>query len=349
MGDFLESFLESEKKCEGLRTLKCMERKNCLQHIKDLSKRTSFLRGSRQIVCKVTPYNSKEKITLGDYVNEVLEEKGEWREFFEQDRVVDELKSIEGTLNEEFGKGYGIFPSRHNIFRIFKLLSPSEVKVVILGQDPYVSVVSTMPDQTKRGCNYSKSNDFVFETSEEDTFPAACGLAFSSPLDNVRPSLRNIMEEVKRTEGAYSVKPSGDLMSWVSQGVFLLNVLLTCRTEEGEKGVKGRSKSHTMWKGFAIHVLNYLSEKNDNMVLMFWGNEAIEIGGAIIPKHPHLESSHPVSRGKNNTFIGNGHFRRCREILLKNTGFCIDWKLDNLIYDSMYCCSKKDFPKCKLY
>ena len=317
--------------------------------VNEFATKSPFLLRNSSILCRISPFSTKNKINLQEYINEVLMVKPGWKDFFENDRVIDEITSIEEVLNDEFERGYTIFPSRHNIFRIFKLLSPDEIKVVILGQDPYISTIKGLKHDQPNGSDkkYTKINNFVFDSSDENSVPSACGLAFSSPLDKVRPSLRNIMAEVKRTEGCYDSSTSGDLISWVAQGVFLLNVLLTCRVEETDMGMKGISNSHKMWKGFAIHVLNYISKVNDTIVIMLWGNEAKIIGNHVISKHHKLESVHPVSRGST-MFIGNGHFRIANKILREKNIKEIDWKLNGKIYDSMYCTSNEDIKYCRI-
>lgn len=206
----------------------------------------------------------------------------------------------------EFGKGYMMqlesfvkaqydehvcYPPHHLIFNALNFCPPEEIKVVIIGQDPYHG-----PHQ-------------------------AHGLSFSVPPGvKTPPSLRNIFKEVTANTG---VEPenSGDLSRWAKQGVLLLNAILTVRA--GEAGSHRRKG----WETFTDEVIRYLSESRESLVFMLWGNYAISKGEIIDrSKHLVLESAHPSPLSAHNGFLGNKHFSGANEYLIQHGKSPIDWR-----------------------
>lgn len=175
------------------------------------------------------------------------------------------------------------------MFRAFDMVEPKDVKVVILGQDPYHTPL------------------------------VADGLAFSSPACNpVPPSLRNIFKEIEREYGTCPKTP--DLTGWAKQGVLLLNATLTV-----EAGI-ANSHSAYGWHEFTDAVIRTLSEKEEHIVFLLWGNSAQKkmtlIGGS---KHLILESAHPSPLSAHKGFLGNGHFKMANEYLGKQGRGSINW------------------------
>ena len=194
-------------------------------------------------------------------------------------------------LHQEKAAGQRIYPPGGAIFRAFDLCPLPELKVVILGQDPYHG-----PGQ-------------------------AMGLSFSVP-DGVPapPSLKNIFKEIEDDLG---VKMSGrpNLESWARQGVLLLNAVLTVRAGEPT------SHSGIGWQEFTDAVIRCISERCDGVVFMLWGNYARSKAPLIDSRrHFVLQAAHPspLARG---AFFGCRHFSQANAILRSEGKTPIDWRL----------------------
>ena len=194
-------------------------------------------------------------------------------------------------LHQEKDAGQVIYPPGGAIFRAFDLTPVNQVKVVILGQDPYHG-----PGQ-------------------------AMGLSFSVP-DGVPapPSLKNIFKEIEDDLG---VKMSGrpNLEKWARQGVLLLNAVLTVRA--------GQPTSHGAigWQQFTDAVISYLSANREGIVFLLWGRFAQEKAALIdTSRHHVLLAAHPspLARG---AFFGCRHFSKTNQILLSEGNTPIDWQL----------------------
>ena len=171
-----------------------------------------------------------------------------------------------------------VFPKKENIFNAFKLTSFKDVRVVMIGQDPY------------HGENQ------------------AHGLAFSVKNDRLPPSLKNIFKELK--SDLKIEKNSGDLTSWSKQGVLLLNTILTVE--------KGRPLSHKNigWEIFTDNVIKTISLEKKGIIFVLWGNNAIE-KEYLIDKNKHyvIKSSHPSPFSANKGFFGSKPFSKINNIL----------------------------------
>ena len=194
-------------------------------------------------------------------------------------------------LHGEKAAGKVIYPPGSQIFRAFELTPVDQVKVVILGQDPYHG-----PGQ-------------------------AMGLSFSVP-DGVPapPSLRNIFQEVETDLG---IRMSGrpNLEKWARQGVLLLNAVLTVQA--------GQPTSHSRagWQEFTDAVIRYLSENREGIVFLLWGRFAAEKAALIDSSRHHvLLAAHPspLARG---AFFGCRHFSKTNQILVSEGKKPIDWQL----------------------
>ena len=195
------------------------------------------------------------------------------------------------SLHEEKARGEVIYPPGNQIFRAFELTPVPDVKVVILGQDPYHN-----PGQ-------------------------AMGLSFSVP-DGVPapPSLVNIFKEISSDLGI-RMSGSPNLEPWARQGVLLLNSILTVRA--------GQAASHRSlgWETFTDAVIKYLSDNCDGIVFMLWGNFARTKAALIDPaKHLILEAAHPspLARG---AFFGCKHFSKANNFLTFKGKTPIEWQL----------------------
>jgi uracil-DNA glycosylase len=184
-----------------------------------------------------------------------------------------------------------VYPPPKFIFRAFDLTPFNEVKVVILGQDPYHG-----PRQ---------ANGLCFAVEEGVRLP---------------PSLQNIFKEIEDEFGQPLKNKSGDLTRWAKQGVLLLNATLTVRG-----GLAG-SHQHKGWEKFTDAAIVALSREREHLVFMLWGNYAKQKGSHIDrTKHLVLESAHPSPFAANNGFFGNGHFKKANEYLVAYGKEPIDW------------------------
>ncbi len=184
-----------------------------------------------------------------------------------------------------------VFPAPRNLFKAFSLTPFPKVKVVILGQDPY------------HGDGQAN------------------GLSFSVPEGvPVPPSLKNIYKEVESDLGIKKDFSNGDLEQWASQGVLLLNAVLTvvASTPASHKG-KG-------WEEFTDTVIKKISDEHEQVVFMLWGNFARGKKGLIdTTKHLVLEAPHPSPFSVHSGFFGCKHFSRCNEYLRKHEKEEIVW------------------------
>jgi uracil-DNA glycosylase len=194
-------------------------------------------------------------------------------------------------LKNEKAAGKTIYPPEPLIFNAFEKTPFDNVKVVILGQDPYHNEGEAM------------------------------GLSFSVPRGKrTPPSLVNIYKEISDDLGL--PKPShGDLTAWAEQGVFLLNAMLTVEAN------KAGSHQKMGWQSFTDAVIKKLSDEKTGLVFMLWGNFAKNKKVLIdTEKHLVLESAHP-SPLAGNAFAGNKHFSQANDYLVENGKKGIDWSI----------------------
>ena len=203
----------------------------------------------------------------------------------------DYFKQIKGFVEEEYSKKT-IYPPYDEIFNAFKLTDIEDVKVVILGQDPY---------------------------HEEGQ---AHGLAFSTPEGRPIPrSLKNIFKEINAEYG-YPIPESGCLESWAKQGVFLLNTVLT--VEDGN----ANSHSKCGWQTFTDNVIKLLNERKQPIVFLLWGKQAEKKKEFLTnPNHLVLVTSHPSPFSARRGFLGSNHFKLANDYLKRNNIKEIDWSL----------------------
>ena len=209
------------------------------------------------------------------------------KEEFEKDYFL----KIMDFIDEEYGTKT-IYPPYDEIFNAFRLTPIDNVKVVILGQDPY------------------------HEAGQ------AHGLAFSTPEGRPIPrSLKNIFKEINAEYG-YPIPESGSLESWARQGVFLLNTVLT--VEEGN----ANSHSKCGWQTFTDNVIRILNNQKQPIVFLLWGKQAEKKRELITnPNHLVLITSHPSPFSARRGFLGCNHFKLANEYLAKNDIDEINWKL----------------------
>lgn len=214
-----------------------------------------------------------------------------WGEALQSEFEKDYFHTLVNTLHKEKAEGVRIYPPGSQIFRAFELCPLDKVKVVILGQDPYHGEGQAM------------------------------GLSFSVPQGiKAPPSLKNIFKEIESDLGI-SMSGCPDLQPWATQGVLLLNAVLTVRS--------GQAASHSNigWQQFTDKVISTISERCEGIVFMLWGNYA-RGKASLIDHHKHLvlEAAHPspLARG---AFFGSRHFSQANNYLISIGKEAIDWRL----------------------
>ncbi len=214
-----------------------------------------------------------------------------WKEVLHEEFDKPYFARIRDFLRTEKTKNKIIYPPGSLIFNAFDTTPFDQVRVVILGQDPYHG-----PGQ-------------------------AMGLSFSVPKGvPAPPSLKNIFKEIQNDLGI-APPDHGDLTKWAKQGVFLLNAMLTVE--------KGRAGSHKKigWQLFTDAVIKRLSDLKQGLVFLLWGRFAQSKANLIDElKHHVLQSAHP-SPLAGNRFFNNQHFSRTNELLLSQGYAPIDWRL----------------------
>lgn len=188
-----------------------------------------------------------------------------------------------------------VFPPADEIFSAFELTPLSEVKVVILGQDPYHNVGQ------------------------------AHGLCFSvKPGVEPPPSLKNIYKELQEDLGCY-IPDNGYLVKWARQGVLMLNTVLTVQAH--------RANSHRGigWEEFTDAAIRVLNAQDRPMVFMLWGRPAQAKARMLNnPRHLILTAAHPSPLSAYNGFFGCRHFSRANQFLEENGMSPIDWQIENI-------------------
>ncbi len=215
-----------------------------------------------------------------------------WTVFFNKEINKKKLIEIDEYLEEEkrkYSDELRIFPKEEIRFLAFDLCSFEDIKVCILGQDPYHQEGQAM------------------------------GLCFSVPADvKTPPSLVNIFKELYQDLGIQKI--DGNLTSWAKQGVLLLNSSLSVR----ESCANSHSK---LWKDFTDNAIKYISDEREGIIFILWGTNAKSKKKFIDDnKHYILESNHPSPLSANRGgFFGCKHFSKCNEILLRNNKTQIEW------------------------
>lgn len=216
----------------------------------------------------------------------------DWAEYLDTEFNKEYYGNLREFLKKEY-KTYTIYPDMHDIYNALHYTPFKNVKVVILGQDPYHG-----PDQ-------------------------AHGLSFSvKPEVEIPPSLKNIYKELQTDLGC-RIPEHGYLVKWAEQGVLLLNNVLTVR--------KGQAHSHRGqgWEIFTDEVIKRLNDKNKPVVYILWG-AAAQKKQALIDKAKHyiIKSPHPSPLSAHRGFFGSKPFSKTNQILEDNSLNPIDWQLD---------------------
>lgn len=203
-----------------------------------------------------------------------------------------EMRELSAFLRKRKAAGAHLFPPGPEIFAAFNATPFEQVKVVVLGQDPYHG------------------------------YGQAHGLSFSvMPGVPVPPSLLNIYKEIE-ADLAIPRPDHGCLLPWAHQGVLLLNAVLT--VEEGKAGAhQGRG-----WEGFTDHVVDVLNREREGLVFLLWGAYAQQKGKVIdTRRHRVLKAPHPSPLSAHRGFLGCRHFSQTNDYLARHGQARIDWRL----------------------
>jgi len=216
-----------------------------------------------------------------------------WEHVFEY--AMPEIEQI-SELVEKQRKIHRLCPMQKDIFRAFQLTPFNKIKVVILGQDPYHTVLP-------------------------DGMPIATGLAFSVRKRHaIPPSLQNIYKELGDNYPDFTIPRHGCLEGWAKQGIFFLNTALTV--------IEGKPDSHiNIWTGFTRKVIRKIVEADENIIFVLWGGKAQKFEGFIGSAVTIFKAPHPSGRSAYKGFIGCQHFLQINERLKELEKEPIDWNV----------------------
>ncbi len=213
-----------------------------------------------------------------------------WQEIIKTEQQKDYYKSLKQNIDKQY-ETTTVFPNKADIFNAFSLTEYKNLKVVILGQDPY------------HGSGQAQ------------------GLAFSTPA-NIKnpPSMQNILKEINSEYPDGSACSDGDLTPWAKQGVLLINTILT--VEES----KPKSHQNKGWEIFTDNIIKHISNNCKDIIFLLWGSPAIAKQKLIDEtKHHILTSVHPSPLSAYRGFFGCNHFIKTNEILKSINQKSIIW------------------------
>ena len=216
-----------------------------------------------------------------------------WLAHLECEFQQDYMQRLKAFLQQQKAAQKTIYPKGKDIFNAFNATGFDQVKIVILGQDPYHG-----PNQ-------------------------AHGLSFSVPLgERVPPSLMNIYKELS-ADVAFTPPSHGNLLNWAEQGVLLLNSVLTVEHQQAA------SHQKQGWEQFTDAVIEKLNSQRQNLVFMLWGAYAQKKGSCIDQdKHLVLQAPHPSPLSAHRGFLGCRHFSKANDYLVANNQEPIHWQIE---------------------
>ena len=221
--------------------------------------------------------------------------QNDWRPAMEEEFKKPYYRQLYNFVREEYGKTV-VYPPADDIFNAFHFTPLHEVKVLLLGQDPYHNVNQ------------------------------AHGLSFSvlPEQKEIPPSLQNIYKELQDDMGCY-IPNNGYLKKWAEQGVLLLNTVLTVRAHQAN------SHQGKGWEQFTDAVIQAVNAQDRPIVYFLWGRPAqMKASMLTNPKHLILKAPHPSPLSAYRGFFGCKHFSKANEFLVANGLEPIDWQIENL-------------------
>lgn len=218
---------------------------------------------------------------------------GDWNQPLAPLFADERYQKIRRFLIQEYST-HIVYPDMYDLYNCFRLTPFHEVKVVLLGQDPYH--------------NEGQAHGLCFSVREGVPKP---------------PSLENIFKELESDLG-YKPPRSGDLTKWAKEGVLLMNTALTVRAHEAN------SHANCGWSWFTDSVISLLSEQKEHLVFLLWGGNARK-KASLIDKNKHLilQCAHPSPLSAYNGFFGCRHFSKTNEYLLSHGIKPVDWNLND--------------------
>lgn len=217
----------------------------------------------------------------------------EWQGFFEEESCKPYYAEIRSYLQKRKEDGAVIFPKEEDIFAAYENINPKDIKIVIIGQDPYHG------DNQAHGLSFSVNKGI-----------------------KIPPSLRNMYKELEDSIEDFESPDHGSLQSWSNQGVFLLNNVLTV-----EKALPDCHKK-IGWEKFTNATIDYINKHCENVVFILWGGNAKKKEKKIDKeKHLVLMSAHPSPLSSYRGFFGCNHFNLANDYLASKNKKIIDWKL----------------------
>ena len=221
----------------------------------------------------------------------------DWLEVLQPEFKKEYYKELFYFVKEEYSKNV-VYPPANDIFNAFHKTTLKDVKVLLLGQDPYHNVGQ------------------------------AHGMSFSVlPGQDIPPSLQNIYKELQNDCGCY-IPNNGYLEKWANQGVLLLNTVLTVRAHQAN------SHQGKGWEQFTDAVIGALNEIDRPIVYFLWGRPAQNKASMLNnPKHLILKAPHPSPLSAYRGFFGCKHFSQANEFLKANGMEPIDWQIENIVND----------------
>ena len=216
-----------------------------------------------------------------------------WQQLIETEQSKVYFKDLLHRVDIKRAEGVIIYPPAGDVFKAFELTPFDQVKVVILGQDPYHG-----PNQ---------AHGLAFSVNEGIAFP---------------PSLQNIFKELATDIEGFQIPMHGDLRAWAKQGVFLLNTVLTVQQAQAN------SHADWGWEQFTDEVINVLNTEREHLVFILWGAHA-QKKGRVIDKKKHLvlTSPHPSPLSAYRGFFGSRPFSKANQYLVEHGLEKIDWQL----------------------
>ncbi|QJC35396.1 uracil-DNA glycosylase [Enterobacteriaceae endosymbiont of Donacia proxima] len=215
-----------------------------------------------------------------------------WKKFFQKETKKKYFIKLIQRIYKDINNNKIIYPKKKYIFNIFKKINFNNLKVVILGQDPYPGL--------------NQANGFAFSVM---------------PNIKIPPTLKNIYKAIKFDMPNFMIPNHGYLINWVNEGVMLLNSILTV-----EKG-KPQSHSNIGWEIFTNNVIKIINLYYENIVFLLWGMYAKKKNVLITSKHLILTTSHPSPLSFYKGFYFCKHFSKTNKYLILNKKKPINWNI----------------------
>ncbi|WP_152978871.1 uracil-DNA glycosylase [Shewanella xiamenensis] len=216
-----------------------------------------------------------------------------WQAFIDHQRTQPYYQQLIAFVNQQREAGKVIYPPKEDVFNAFKTTPLEQVRVVLIGQDPYHG-----PNQAHGLC-----------------FSVKRGV--KSP-----PSLANMYKELVNDIPGFHIPNHGDLTAWAEQGILMLNTVLT--VEQGQ----AHSHANAGWEIFTTEALKLLNAQQRPIIFVLWGSHAIKKGAVInAPQHQILSGPHPSPLSAYRGFFGCGHFSKVNQLLMARGEVPIQWQV----------------------